>query len=70
LNELGLVDEIIPEPLGGAHNDVLANAQTLRNYLLKHLNDILALSVTERLRRRYEKFRRYGAVVEGEQAAA
>ncbi len=70
LKELGLVDEIVPEPLGGAHNDLPTNAQTLRNVLLKHLNEVLALAPAERLRLRYEKFRRYGAVVEGEQVAA
>ncbi len=70
LNELGLVDEVVPEPLGGAHNDPVANAHTVRNHLLKHLNEMLALTPAERLRLRYEKFRRYGAVVEGQQAAA
>ena len=70
LSELGLVDDVVPEPLGGAHNDPVANAQTVRNCLLKHLNDILSLSAAERLRRRYEKFRRYGAVTQREQAAA
>src|SRR6478736_1594795 len=43
LKDLGLVDEIIPEPLGGAHNDPAANADTLRNCLLKHLEQVLAL---------------------------
>ncbi len=70
LSELGLVDEVVPEPLGGAHNDPIANANTVRNYLLKHLNDILSLSPSERLRLRYDKFRRYGSVVQHEQAAA
>jgi acetyl-CoA carboxylase carboxyl transferase subunit alpha len=70
LGELGLVDEIVPEPLGGAHNDPLANANTVRNSLLKHLNDILSLDPAERLRLRYDKFRRYGSVAQREQAAA
>jgi acetyl-CoA carboxylase carboxyl transferase subunit alpha len=70
LKELGLVDEVIPEPLGGAHNDLPANANTLRNFLLKHLNDILSLPAEERLRVRYEKFRRYGAVLESQKVAA
>jgi acetyl-CoA carboxylase carboxyl transferase subunit alpha len=70
LLELGLVDEIVPEPLGGAHNDVQAMAQTFRTTLQKHLQELKALSAEERLRRRYEKFRRYGAVTESEAAAA
>ena len=44
LLELGLVDEIVPEPLGGAHTDPEAAAQTLRDYLLKHLEQLQALS--------------------------
>ncbi|HEX7862712.1 MAG TPA: acetyl-CoA carboxylase carboxyltransferase subunit alpha [Verrucomicrobiae bacterium] len=70
LLELGLVDEIVPEPLGGAHNDVQAMAQTFRTTLQKNLQELKALSTEERLRRRYEKFRRYGAVTERETAAA
>jgi acetyl-CoA carboxylase carboxyl transferase subunit alpha len=70
LSELGLVDETVPEPLGGAHNDPVANANTVRNFLLKHLNDLLSLDPAERLRRRYDKFRRYGSVAQPEPAAA
>src|SRR5437667_3641053 len=41
LLELNLVDEIVPEPLGGAHNDPVATAANLRDDLLKHLGEIL-----------------------------
>ena len=60
LLELKLVDEIIPEPLGGAHNDLPTMAETLRVYLLRHLHEVEALPAAERLRRRYEKYRNYG----------
>src|SRR5688572_1943861 len=70
LLELGLVDEVVPEPLGGAHNDLPAMAQTLKTALLKNILELKALSAEERLRRRYEKFRRYGAVHEREPVAA
>lgn len=60
LLELGLVDEIIPEPLGGAHNDPAATAATVQKYLLKNLAHLDALSVSERLRQRYGKFRHFG----------
>ncbi|MGP8054093.1 MAG: acetyl-CoA carboxylase carboxyltransferase subunit alpha, partial [Limisphaerales bacterium] len=43
LFELKLVDEIVPEPLGGAHNDPAATGDTLKTHLLKHLNELLAL---------------------------
>src|SRR6059058_4270128 len=70
LRELGLIDEIIPEPLGGAHNDLTAMSQTFKVALTRHLAELQALEPAERLRLRYEKFRRYGAVSEKEQAAA
>ena len=60
LLELGLVDEVVPEPLGGAHNDLAATAKTLHQHLLKNVQHLLKLSATERLQQRYAKFRAYG----------
>jgi len=60
LLELGLVDEVVPEPLGGAHNDPAATAATVQQHLLKHLAQLDGLSTSERLRQRYSKFRHYG----------
>jgi acetyl-CoA carboxylase carboxyl transferase subunit alpha len=60
LLELGLVDEVIPEPLGGAHTNPDGTAQTLKTFLLKHLEDLLQLAPAARLKKRYEKFRNYG----------
>ena len=60
LLELGLVDEVVTEPLGGAHNDPAATAATLQQHLLKHLAQLDALSVSERLRQRYAKYRHFG----------
>ncbi|MEW6158971.1 MAG: acetyl-CoA carboxylase carboxyltransferase subunit alpha [Verrucomicrobiota bacterium] len=70
LLELGLVDEIIPEPLGGAHNDAETTAASLKQSLLKHLDQLERLSGTERLRLRYAKFRAYGQVAEKQQQIA
>lgn len=70
LLELGLIDAIIPEPLGGAHNDLPAAAHALKTALLQHLQQILALPPPTRLRLRYDKFRRFGSIVEREPAAA
>ncbi len=70
LHDLGLVDDIIPEPLGGAHNDPSAAAQTLKRHLVKHLKQLHKLSTTERLKQRYDKFRSYGRVLEKQPAAA
>ncbi len=60
LLELGLVDEILPEPLGGAHNDLTTTAATVQKHLLKHLAQLDALSTSERLRQRYGKYRHFG----------
>ena len=66
LLELGLVDEIIPEPLGGAHTDTTGTAANLKQYLLKHLETVLALPAAERLKQRYQKFRAHGHFIEKE----
>jgi acetyl-CoA carboxylase carboxyl transferase subunit alpha len=60
LFELKFVDEIIPEPVGGAHTDPAVTAQNLKAHCLKHLEEVLALPVPERLKKRYEKFRVMG----------
>lgn len=70
LLELGLVDEIIPEPLGGAHTDHVTMAETLREYLLKHLEQLQAMSAAERLKQRYAKFRAFGHFTEKQPAPA
>src|SRR5712672_571889 len=55
LLQLGLVDEIVPEPLGGAHADSEQMSQTLREFLLKHLDELLGIPADERLKQRYAK---------------
>ena len=70
LLELKLVDEIIPEPLGGAHNDPVATAANFKEVLLKHLAELQALPVAERLKQRYAKFRSHGHFLEKPDPAA
>jgi len=55
---------VVPEPLGGAHTDTAGTAANLKTHLLRHLEEVLALPVAERLKRRYEKFRAHGHFVE------
>ena len=57
---LGLVDGIIPEPIGGAHNDYEAASALLDQALSASLAEVTPLSVQERLDLRYAKFRRMG----------
>jgi len=61
---LGLVDEVVPEPLGGAHTDADRMAVTLRDFLLKHLQELLKMPVPDRLKQRYAKFRGFGHFIE------
>jgi acetyl-CoA carboxylase carboxyl transferase subunit alpha len=63
---LGLVDEIVPEPLGGAHTDPEKISATLRHLLLKHLDNLLKIPTPERLKQRYSKFRAFGHFSEKE----
>src|SRR5687768_4157736 len=57
---MGLVDAIIPEPPGGAHNDDAAATGLVDQALQQVLADVVALGVEERLNARYQKFRRMG----------
>ena len=60
LKELGLVDAIIPEPLGGAHNQLPEMAMTLKAGLLSNLEALKRIPTSERLKQRYQKYRAYG----------
>src|SRR6185503_2122958 len=60
LLELKLVDEIVPEPLGGAHTDANSTAATLKEHVVRHLEELINMSAEERLKGRYEKFRAFG----------
>ncbi len=60
LHSLGLVDEVLPEPLGGAHRDVDAMAQTLRHALNEGLERLGALPVDKLLDARYRRLMAYG----------
>jgi acetyl-CoA carboxylase carboxyl transferase subunit alpha len=70
LLELNLADEIVPEPLGGAHNDMPATAATLKQHLLANLEQLRKSSATDRLKARYAKFRAHGHFTENQPAAA
>ncbi|WP_123103797.1 acetyl-CoA carboxylase carboxyltransferase subunit alpha [Acidithiobacillus sulfuriphilus] len=64
LQSLGLVDEMVPEPLGGAHRDPQAAAQSLRERLLPQLEGLLRENAGQRLAARYERLMGYGVVGE------
>ncbi len=60
LSRLGLVDEIVPEPLGGAHRDLAAMATNLKTSLLAALDGLCGIPIERLLERRYERLMRYG----------
>ena len=63
-HELGVVDEVIPEPLGGAHRDPETAAAALKDALSRHLKEISRLSKTRLLAQRYDKLRALGRFCE------
>jgi acetyl-CoA carboxylase carboxyl transferase subunit alpha len=70
LFKLEVIDQIIPEPLGGAHRDPRETANTLKTFLLRHLRELRDVPVDQLLEARYQKFRRMGVFGEGLSAAA
>jgi acetyl-CoA carboxylase carboxyl transferase subunit alpha len=66
LARLGVVDEVIPEPPGGAHRDHREMTNTLKTHLLRQLRSLQTLATQQLLDRRYERFRRMGQFVEGD----
>ncbi|WP_412029952.1 acetyl-CoA carboxylase carboxyltransferase subunit alpha [Deinococcus yunweiensis] len=64
LLELGIVEEIIPEPTGGAHQDADAAAIPVGEAVTRHLRELMALSADELLAQRGERFRNLGAFTE------
>lgn len=70
LRELGLADEVVPEPLGGAHNDPDTTAKNLKESLLRNLEALMKMTPQERLEKRYAKFRAYGHFTEKQPVAA
>ena len=64
LLDLGIIDEVINEPLGGAQKDEEAQSLSIKKMFLKHLNELKQLTPEELANDRFEKFRQIGSVVE------
>ncbi|OGI58755.1 MAG: acetyl-CoA carboxylase carboxyltransferase subunit alpha, partial [Candidatus Muproteobacteria bacterium RBG_19FT_COMBO_61_10] len=60
LKKLGLIDEVVPEPLGGAHRDVPAMAKTLKARLLVSLDALVELPADQLIEARYARLMQYG----------
>jgi len=60
LRELGIIDEVIPEPMGGAHHDHVGAANNLKMSVNKHFLELDQVSNSDMLEQRYQKFREFG----------
>jgi len=69
LFDMSLVDEVIPEPLGGAHHDPDTTFLNTKNAILKHFDALARIEPVELLRQRYDKFRAFGEVAEEKNGA-
>ncbi len=67
LTQLGIVDEVIREPLGGAHRNPKEMADLLKAALVRFLDELAAQPIDRLLEKRYEKYRRIGYFMEAEQ---
>jgi acetyl-CoA carboxylase carboxyl transferase subunit alpha len=61
LLRLGVIDDIVPEPLGGAHTSHVEAAELLRPYLEKALSELMGVDPAQLANQRYEKFRKMGS---------
>jgi acetyl-CoA carboxylase carboxyl transferase subunit alpha len=62
LHGFGVIDEIIPEPLGGAHRNPEETAERVRNILQRELTDLMDKPIDSLLEERYQKFKLMGAL--------
>ena len=65
LKELGIIDEVLPEPLGGAHRDPDQVARVIEEAVIRHLDELEAMESGERRRLRQRKYQAMGVYKEG-----
>jgi len=70
LKAFGIVDEVVPEPKGGAHRNPAEQAAAVKDAVWRHLNELLGMSPEELIEDRYRKFRAIGRFAEGAPAPA
>lgn len=67
LRALDVIDEIIPEPLGGAHRDMGEAASNLERHVVRTLRELKRVSIDKLLACRYDRWRRMGRVLQGQE---
>jgi acetyl-CoA carboxylase carboxyl transferase subunit alpha len=68
LKRFGVIDDVVPEPVGGAHRSPREMGNTLKTYLVRYLREVTTQPIEHLLAARYEKFRRMGEFVTAEPA--
>jgi acetyl-CoA carboxylase carboxyl transferase subunit alpha len=68
--DLGIIDSVIREPVGGAHRDPRGTAESVQNWIVSALQDLKKVPLDQLLQQRYDRFRRMGAFVESSGATA
>ncbi len=67
---LGIVDDVIPEPPGGAHRDARSTAMNLQAWIVQQIQRLRTVPANDLLERRYERFRKMGVYIEQAEPAA
>ncbi len=67
--DLGIIDSVINEPVGGAHRDPRGTAESLQNWIVSTLQELKKVPTDQLLQQRYDRFRRMGAYTEQGNAA-
>ena len=62
MQDIGLIDEIIPEPLGGAHNNKDVMYDTLKNIIIENIDSLMNQGPDKRISQRIRKFSNMGVV--------
>jgi acetyl-CoA carboxylase carboxyl transferase subunit alpha len=65
LCEMGIVDEIIPEPIGAAHNNPEEMARTLKETIVRYIGELQAIPIDKLIENRYMKYRKIGCFSDG-----
>ena len=70
LQGLDIIDDIVPEPLGGAHRDPTEAAHNLERHIVRTLRELARVPIENLLTHRYARWRRMGKFIQAQQQAA
>ena len=68
LHKLKIVDEIIPEPVGAAHNNPKEMSRILKETIVRYIDELQAIPIDELIEKRYQKYRKIGSFTGGEES--